>query len=342
MSRYALLPLLLSVLCCQLSWGGEPNEIDVKVRSAIDRGLVPILSAIERYPSHRKCFSCHHQTLPMLAIRSAREAGIEGDFDRPFEDSWKLTVKDFENRIGTLQSGGHIGGDAATAAHALWTAEISGTRNTELTEALLTYLVKKQQADGYWKPQSNRPPLEGTELSTTALVVSLLAPQTENEERTKALQQASAWLAAAQPHDQQERAYLFQHLCRTKTNDASLQQKYEGLLETIRSKQRADGGWSQLDGEEMASDAYATGQTLYSLLSGGSARDDAMIRRAVEYLLTSQQEDGSWFVQTRSKPVQPWYDNGDPHGKSQFISTPASCWAIAALAKSLPRPASNE
>ncbi|HUG19177.1 MAG TPA: prenyltransferase/squalene oxidase repeat-containing protein [Planctomycetaceae bacterium] len=330
------------VLCCSSAGlADEPQEIDVQVRSSIERGLVPILSAVERYPSHRKCFSCHHQTLPMLAIRSVREAGIAGDFDKPFEDSWTLTATAFENRIETLQSGGRIGGDSATVSHALWSAEISETRNTELTESLLAYLVKKQHADGYWKPQSDRPPLEGTELSTTALVISLLESQTETEARTKALQKARTWIDSAQPQDQQERAFLFWHLSRTKGQSSANAEKCEALGNEIRSKQRSDGGWSQLDDEEMPSDAYATGQTLYFLLSGGIPREDPMIRSGVEFLVKSQQEDGSWFVQTRSKPVQPWYDNGDPHGKSQFISTPAACWAVAALAKSLTRPNSK-
>lgn len=330
------------VLCCSsASLADDPQEFDVQVRSSIERGLVPILSAVERYPSHRKCFSCHHQTLPMLAIRSVREVGIAGDFEKPFEDSWTLTAKAFENRIQTLRSGGRIGGDSATVSHALWAAELSGNRETELTEAFLTYIEKKQHADGYWKPQSDRPPLEGTELSTTALVISLLESQIETEERTRTLQQAKTWIDSAQPQDQQERSFLFWYLSGRKEQSAATAEKCEALRDEIRSRQRSDGGWSQLDDEEMPSDAYATGQTLYFLLSGGLPREDPMIRSGAEFLVKSQQEDGSWFVQTRSKPVQPWYDNGDPHGKSQFISTPASCWAVAALAKSLPGPSSK-
>src|SRR5262249_38804403 len=30
-----------------------------------------------------------------------------------------------------------------------------------------------------------------------------------------------------------------------------------------------------------------------------------------------------------------FFDNGDPHGKHQFISTPATCWAVVALAGAL-------
>ena len=47
----------------------------------------------------------------------------------------------------------------------------------------------------------------------------------------------------------------------------------------------------------------------------------------------NQKDDGSWLVKTRSKPIQKFFDNGDPHGKNQFISISATSWATAALAK---------
>jgi len=58
-----------------------------------------------------------------------------------------------------------------------------------------------------------------------------------------------------------------------------------------------------------------------------------VINRARSYLLRTQKEDGSWFVKSRSKPIQKFFDSGDPHGKDQFISMAATSWATAALAK---------
>jgi hypothetical protein len=42
--------------------------------------------------------------------------------------------------------------------------------------------------------------------------------------------------------------------------------------------------------------------------------------------------DGSWFVESRSLPVQPYFESGFPHDRSQFISCFASSWATMALA----------
>ena len=58
----------------------------------------------------------------------------------------------------------------------------------------------------------------------------------------------------------------------------------------------------------------------------------------MEFLLRTQCPDGSWHVKTRSKPIQTFFDNGDPHGPDQFISIPATAWATTALALALPEP----
>src|SRR5688500_3056935 len=49
---------------------GEPPKLS-ELRSAASRGLELVKRAAANYPSHRECFSCHHQTLPMLAMVSA-------------------------------------------------------------------------------------------------------------------------------------------------------------------------------------------------------------------------------------------------------------------------------
>ncbi len=59
------------------------------------------------------------------------------------------------------------------------------------------------------------------------------------------------------------------------------------------------------------------------------------MQHAAKFLLTTQHADGSWLVETRVKPVQTYFDNGDPHGKHQFLSTAATAWATAGLAQLL-------
>ena len=113
--------------------------------------------------------------------------------------------------------------------------------------------------------------------------------------------------------------------------------KLEWCLDDLLSRsQRDDGGWGQTP--DMQSDAYATGQALLMLIQTGGYPDKKPIfdsvtyQNGISFLLRTQQEDGSWHVVTRSKPVQVFFDNGDPHGKDQFISMMATSWATAALA----------
>ena len=124
----------------------------------------------------------------------------------------------------------------------------------------------------------------------------------------------------------------------------------------LKKTQRSDGGWSQLDAPAEASkadngklaaapsgalqsDAYATGSVLVALsLAAGVGPDDPAYHRGLEFLLRTQKGDGSWFVKSRSRPFQTYFESGFPHGHDQFISAAASAWAVAALtlAVSLP------
>jgi hypothetical protein len=98
--------------------------------------------------------------------------------------------------------------------------------------------------------------------------------------------------------------------------------------------QHPDGGWGQLS--TLASDAYATGQSLTALRDSGVLRTtDPIYQRGVRFLLDTQLEDGSWFVRTRTVPAQPYFDSEFPHGRNQFISAAATSWAVIALARNI-------
>ena len=106
----------------------------------------------------------------------------------------------------------------------------------------------------------------------------------------------------------------------------------------ILRAQKADGGWAQFSGSCQfgpgydRSDAYATGESLYALFVGGGMKaTDAAYRRGVEYLLRTQDVDGSWFVNKRAVPANNYFDTGFPHGESQYISYAGTCWATMAL-----------
>jgi hypothetical protein len=101
------------------------------------------------------------------------------------------------------------------------------------------------------------------------------------------------------------------------------------------NQQREDGGWAQLP--TLPSDAYATGLVLVALHEAGALRSDApAYRRGIDFLLKTQLDDGSWYVRTRCFPALEFTSSGFAHGRSQFISAAATCWATMALVYTRP------
>ena len=88
---------------------------------------------------------------------------------------------------------------------------------------------------------------------------------------------------------------------------------------------------------EMESDAYATATALYALLATEQlSPGDTASQHGIEFLLQSQEDDGSWHVVTRAEGFQTYFESGFPHGDDQFLSIAASSWATLALLQALP------
>lgn len=324
---FTLLMLGTTTIC------GAAGEERSQVQEAISRAMKIIERGARVYPSNQTCFACHHQTLPMLAMTSGRDAGLTFDKDL-FQQQAQFTRTSFAQRQMRLSQGEHIGGRAATVSYGLWAFALADEPCDEVSSAMVSYLLSTQQADGSWKPPSNRPPLEVSSVSCTvlsAIGAKRFSSADQRETATQALAKAQAWLAKAPCPEQEDLNFaLWGHVQLGGTDESRLE-----LLNKILASRQADGGWSQ--NPELTSDAYATGQTLFILADCGLSATEAAFREGVAYLLETQQDDGSWHVVSRSKPIQPWFDNGDPHGKDQFISLAATAWASAALAKSLRR-----
>lgn len=297
-------------------------------RAAVEKGLQVLQRAAANYPKNRNCFSCHHQTLPMLAMASAREAKLTIDADL-LKSQAEFSHKSFRERIEPMNEGRGIGGMSMTVAYGLWTLDLADWKSDETTEAMVTFLLKNQKEDGRWTFQTSRPPMEDSNVTSTVLAaygMQKFATEPQRESVEAAVDRAKKWLDAAALESQEDRVMSLwgQHLLRFPA------EKIHAARERVLATQRDDGGWAQLSG--MASDAYATGQTLFVLHATGLPASDPVFQRGVAFLMKTQCDDGSWRVETRSKPIQVFFDNGDPHGEHQFISIPATSWAVAALA----------
>lgn len=324
------------MVCPVLAWTQDagcddkpPVDEPKSVGQAIERGLQIVQKAAANYPNNRSCFSCHHQTLPMLAMVAARDHKLPGD-EKLLASQAEFTHKSFQERIEPMKEGRGVGGMSMTVAYGLWTLALVEWKPDETTEAMVTFLLKNQKEDGRWVFQSNRPPLEASYVTCTVLSAYYLqkfAVEDQRDQAAAAVAKAKGWLTAAPLESQEDRSFLLWGLLLLGAEPEEIRTARERVL----AAQRDDGGWAQLD--NMASDAYATGQSLFILQASGLAVSDSAYQRGIAFLLKTQCADGSWRVETRSKPVQTFFDNGDPHGEHQFISISATSWAVAALAR---------
>jgi hypothetical protein len=178
-------------------------------------------------------------------------------------------------------------------------------------------ILGMQKPEGSWDPggqlpSQRRPRAETDEATTRWVVLSLQSLGPEDEARRAAREKAIAWLAEKKPGKSIEPLAL-----------ALVMSQSESLLKELLSRQNSDGGWGWLSGE--ASDALATGQVLYALSLAG-AKSDETIRRAWNFLVTTQGADGSWQVPS-TKP------------KSKDLSMAAywgTAWAAIGLLRTLP------
>lgn len=312
----------------------DTKNLAERATAARKSGLPIVHKAVANYPAHRKCFACHHQTLPMLAILAGGGTPSEADL-ATITAAAEHTHKSFDGQVEQLLKGEGIGGRGLTVSYGLWALKLVDWKPDTTTAAMVTYLLKIQEDDGHWDVHVSRPPMEDSSETSTALAIAgLLAYATPDQKQASdaAIAKAKSWLAGCTPKSQEDRASRLWalHLLSATPDEVN------AARETVLAAQRADGGWSQLD--DMESDAYATGHTLYVLGLAGMPASSPAYQRGMAYLLKTQRDDSSWFVKSRSKPIQVYFDNGDPHGRDQFISTPATCWALAALAPSAEQP----
>ncbi len=92
-----------------------------QIQRAATDGLRIVQAAARNYPNHRDCFSCHHQTLPMLAMDLARQKGLPVD-RQLLKAQAEFTWKSFESRTEALSKGS--GSASMSVAYGLWALTI--------------------------------------------------------------------------------------------------------------------------------------------------------------------------------------------------------------------------
>jgi hypothetical protein len=298
------------------------------VRAAVERSLPLLQRSAVTFAEKSGCVSCHNNSLTSMTIAAARKYKFTVD-EAAEQTQVKATAAFVESwRERSLQAW-PIPGDSATVSYLLVGLDAAKHSPDLATDAWARYLKNRQRADGRWSDPSHRPPLEASDFQATATALRALkayAPQARRGAYETAIGRGAEWLKSAKPLTNEDRAFQLLGLAWA---GESADVTGEASRELI-GKQRADGGWAQH--EALASDAYATGQALVALVESGvvAVKDDAYTR-GVEFLRSTQLEDGSWYVRTRAIAIQPYFEIGFPHVHDQWISAAATNWAAMAL-----------
>jgi ankyrin repeat protein len=300
-------------------------------REAVLRSLPLQRSASSRVMTDGGCSACHAQPLTAVAIDSARGRGwtnLSSDVERA------QVPTTLNGAVTQLSQFFEAGGTPDSLLYATVVMASQHAAPTRATDAFVRYLAAKQRTAGYWRGiGATRAPMQDGDFSRTAMSIrtlSYFATPARRSEYRRRVERAAGWLAAQAPITTEDRVMQLLGLHWAGAHAGTRDKRLNELLQL----QRADGGWAQTP--HLASDAYATGQVLYTLRELGRSGLEAERQRASAFLVRTQRNDGTWYVRSRAMKIQPYFESGFPYGHDQWISQAATAWATIGLALSGP------
>jgi hypothetical protein len=314
--------LTLAILATGADAKKAPSPAAPEVRAAIERSLGSLEKKGLAWLDKRGCIACHHGAWMVWSFEEARHAGIAVD-TKKMEALTSRVVKMYlaeraeheKKKTGWVES------------TYMLLSQYDSPKATEWRRVAASLMAAGQREDGSWKYAGqglDLPNVEADEATTLWAVLALpKGDKAEAARRAKAL----AWLKKIKAGPGHDSAAL--RLAVELRFGASARANV--LKEELLARQNADGGWNWAK-KQPKSDAFATGESLYALSLAGLTGDSPAVRKAWQYLVTTQQPDGSWTADTRK-----------PSGGKEISSYWASAWATIGLARSLaPAPMTAE
>lgn len=309
------------------------------VRRAVQDSLPLLQRADVNFAKGAGCTSCHNNSLTAMAVGLARKRGLAVN-EEATSSQVQVNLEELQARRDKLHQGYYAQavGDMFSdfvLGYQLVGLHAQNARADLSTDAAVMMIRARQKPNGEWAyPLADtRPPICLDHIGQTALAmraVQLYAPKATKAACDKSVRLAATWLAKAKSSSNEDLAWRLTGLAWAGTDKAATQRALQELLAT----QRSDGGWSDLP--SMSSTPYATGKSLVALHLGGLPVSDPVYQKGVQFLLGTQQENGSWYTKTRALAFQPYFESGFPHGYNQWVSAAATSWATMALTLALP------
>lgn len=324
-------PIALSLLAAAAPCQGADLVPEESIRKAIAKSLPLMESSAAFSLMQRKCFTCHHVSFPAITANAAWKRGFKID-KANMADQLQRTLKDLSSDVSRFLDGRFPTGKGDQLGHAAWLLKDLGWPVDKTTTDTVRFLVDHDKDAGGWRPNADRPPTVGSPFTTTFVALQALdhyrTPLLGPDIR-KRWQAAVDWLKTNPSFDNEDMVFRLRalHLA----EDDAFKTEAGKLLDS----QHEDGGWAQII--QMNSGPYATGSALAALCDTGILNSDSPeFQRAIRFLLKTQKDDGSWYVQTRVLARQPFYQSLFPYKQDQFISMAATAWATYALLQAIP------
>lgn len=298
-------------------------------KQAVEKSVALLQRSSGTFFKEGGCVACHAQNLVATATSVARANGIQTDAADAAQQLKGLSFF-WTSQDQPLLQRMDLPAGIDIPIYSLLHISAEGGAPDRATNAMVHNIAAQQLEAGNWHVGGiARPPMEDGDFSRTAMAIRalrLFGMEARKAEFTERIKRAAAWLLAADPRTTEDRNMQVLGLKWASADGASINRR----VSEIKALQRSDGGWAQTP--ELASDAYATGQTLYTLHESAIPVTDPAYKRGAAYLLRTQLEDGSWHVSSRSPKFQPYFQSGFPHGHDQWISASATAWATMGLA----------
>jgi mono/diheme cytochrome c family protein len=317
--------------------GAIPNPIlpaaykPEDLKRAVEKSVALLQRTNANFLETGGCISCHGQNLTGMAVQAAHANGAKVDMALESEQARTVASLRSGREQPLLQLADPPEG-VEGMEYSLLHMGAAGIPAGPAVDAIVIHVAAMQRKEGDWPNYGSvRPPLEDGSFSHTAKGIrslQLYFMPGRKAEFDNRIARAAAWLEKASPRTTDDR--VMQLLGIHWANRKVPEQRVKELV----ALERSDGGWGQTS--NLRSDAYATGQVLYTLHELGIPTSDSTYRRGVEYLMRTQLEDGSWHVKTRAAGFQPYFQSGFPYEHDQWISSAGTAWAAMALAYAIP------
>ena len=312
----------------------EPVHVTARLLAltpAVQRSVTLIEKSSWQFFAASGCVSCHAQSMTDFAVGVVRARGLQID-EKGIDDRARMlkAVYPTEPLLERMDPAGAM----EQLAYPLVGLASVGYAPDRLTDAMVANIAAEQGAKGSWHVgAAARPPGEEGDIFRTAICIRSLksyAPPGRKPEMERRVAKAADWLRFQTAVTAEDRSMKLLGLYWAGAKEPVLS-NFSG---DILAQQQSDGGWRPNDG--LPSDPYATGEALYALAAaGGVLSHNPAYERGVRFLLSTQREDGSWYVPSRSARIQAYFEGGFPYNHDQWISSWATAWSAMALGEAL-------